>query len=281
MKTFGIVLGCLLAGSAFAFDVPPNDGFITDAANVLTAEEEEALEADLSAYRDQTGNEIAVVILQTLAGDVAADVAVEIGRKWGIGGAANDNGVILLIAYEDRQIFLGTGYGLEGALPDIIVKGIIETDIAPPFREGKYGEGIRAGVESMKKHIGGEYTAERYSAPESVGGFDAFLLFLLFIFLQWAIAIMARTKSWWLGGVFGGVLGLAFVFLIGWYLAIPLFVGLGLLLDYIVSKNFHARGKTAWWAGGGWGPGGGGRGSGGFGGFSGGSFGGGGAGGHW
>ncbi|OGJ56700.1 hypothetical protein A2706_00725 [Candidatus Peribacteria bacterium RIFCSPHIGHO2_01_FULL_51_35] len=264
---------------AFALDIPVNDGFMTDAAGVLSAEDEAGIEKILSDYREATSNEIAVLIIPSLDGADIAERTVEIGRAWGVGTGENDNGILLLIAHEERKLFLATGYGLEGAVPDIVAKGIIETDIVPHFRDGNYAAGILAGVQALRMHIGGEYTAERYAEEKDTSGMWGFLLFFLFIMLQWLAAIMARTKSWWMGGIFGGAFGILLAVIISFWLAIPILVLLGLLLDYVISKNYKSRGKTKWWAGGGWGPGGGG--GGGFGGFRGGSFGGGGAGGSW
>ncbi|MBI3331892.1 TPM domain-containing protein [Candidatus Peregrinibacteria bacterium] len=272
----------LVVPFAYAFEAPPNDGFVTDTAGVLTPEQEADLEEKLRIYREQTSNEIAILIVPSLQGEEIADVAVEIGRAWGIGDDDNNNGILLLMSYEDRAFFLATGYGLEGAIPDVVAKGIVETDILPHFREGRYYEGFIAGLEAIRKHVGGEYTAERYAVQEDGSWLVSLLLFSFFVFLQWGFAIMARTKSWWLGGVFGGALGVILTFIFSFWYSIPILVLLGLFLDYVVSKNYQSHAKTKWWAGGGWGPGGGGGGGrGGFGGFGGGSFGGGGAGGKW
>jgi len=270
----------LVAAQVYAFEIPPNDGFVTDSAQVLTSSEEETIENILKAYRQETSNEIAILIVDSMEGEVIADTAFEVGRTWGVGTEENNNGILILIAYSDRELFIATGYGLEGAVPDIVAKGIIDLDIVPHFRDGNYADGILAGVDSLKKHIGGEYTAERYSSGGGANIDYAWLFFMIFVLLQWFIAILARTKSWWLGGVFGAVAGVILVLLFSWWLTIPLLAAIGLLLDYVVSKNYKkSRGNAAWWAGGGWG--GGGRGGGGFGGFGGGSFGGGGAGGGW
>src|SRR3989344_7132494 len=180
----------LWASSAFAFPIPVNDGFMTDAAGVLSADEEAGIENILSDYREATSNEIAVLILPSLDGADIADRAGGRGRAWGIGTGENDNGILLLIAHEDRKLFLATGYGLEGAVPDIVAKGIIEKDIVPHFRDGNYAAGILAGVQALRMHIGGEYTAERYAEEKDTSGMWGFLLFFLFIMLQWLAAIM-------------------------------------------------------------------------------------------
>lgn len=265
---------------AFAFDIPPNDGFVTDAAGILASGEKQQLDQRLQQYKDSTTNEIAIVTVTSLRGEPIEDIALQIGRKWGV-GSSKDNGILILVSHEDREVRIEVGYGLEGAVPDIVAKGVIDTDIVPHFRDGDYAGGITAALDSLQKHIGGEYTADRYeqSADSFVGPW-IFLVF--FILLQWMIAILGRTKSWWLGGVIGGIGGFLLSLLFGWWLAIPVLIPLGLLLDFVVSQNYKKRGPTSWWAGGGWGPGGGGMSGGsGFGGFGGGSFGGGGASGRW
>jgi len=259
----------------FALDIPPNDGFMTDAAGLLEPSQEVALESKLAAYQRKTSNEIAILIAPSLEGEAIADAAVQIGREWGVGSAKN-NGIFLLLDADTRDIFIATGYGLEGAVPDIVTKGIIENDIAPHSREGNLYEGLVAGVDALEKHIGGEYTADRYSTTELPG--FGFILLFLFFGLDFLAAVLGRSKSWWLGGVMGGVFGIILTALFSWWLTIPLLIALGSLFDFMVSKNpGRSRGRRGPWSGGGFG--GGGSGGGGFGGFGGGSFGGGGAGG--
>lgn len=279
-----LLMALLAPASASAeFQIPPNDGLFTDTASLLSAESEREIEVRLQEYQKATSNEIAVVIVTSLNSYPIEDAALEIGRKWGV-GSVKDNGLLMLLSYEDRQIRLEVGYGLEGAVPDIVARGIIDTDITPHFRDGDYAGGILSAIDALEKHIGNEYTAERYAAPAG-SSFSSLGFFLVLIGLQWLLAILGRTKSWWLGGVIGGVGGASLAFLYGWWLAIPVLVPLGLVIDYIISRNYHSRGPTQWWAGGHWGPGGGGRfgggGGGGFGGFGGGGFGGGGASGRW
>lgn len=283
----GLLLSALLVPSVSfaAFTVPVNDGLVTDEAHILSTEEEQSIETDLLQYQQQTSNEIAVLIVGSLDGYPASDAAVDVGRAWKVGTEKN-NGVLMLIDYSGHEIFIATGYGLEGALPDIVLHGIVNKDMVPIFRDGDYAKGIQTGIDSIKKHIGGEFTADRYS---TVSGLDTkawpYIFFFIFFFGQWILAILARTKSWWAGGFLGGVGGIILTALFAWWISIPILVGIGLLLDFLVSRNYKKRGPTAWWAGGNWGPGGGfggGRGGGGgFGGFGGGSFGGGGAGGKW
>lgn len=270
----------LAAPFAHAFEVPPNDGFVTDTVDILTQDQDAELERLLTDYRTATSNEIAVLIIDTLGGEAIAEVAVDVGRSWGVGSKEDKNGALVLIAYGDREVFIATGYGLEGALPDIVVKGIVEEDILPAFREGQYYQGVNAAIASMQKHIGGEYTADRYAETEEGDGPWPFVIFMVFLLFQWIAAAMARTKSWWMGGVAGGIAGILLTIFFGWWLSIPALVVIGLIFDYILSKGGGRGGRGGgMWVGGG--RGGFGGGSGGFGGFGGGSFGGGGAGGKW
>jgi uncharacterized protein len=283
VDSWSLLVSCALAlvifvPAAQAIEVPPNDGFITDVAGILTPQQDGEIERVLTDYRKSTSNEIAILILQSLGGEDIAQAAVSVARDWGVGGEEDDNGVLILIAYEDRSVFIATGYGLEGALPDIVVKGIIDEDLVPNFREAKYYEGIQAAVAALQKHIGGEYTADRYAQESLDDGAWPYVFFVAFLLMQWIAAAMARTKSWWLGGVLGGIAGVLLTVLFGWWLSIPLLVALGLLFDFILSRRGPRSGRGGSWLGGGGFRGGGG---GGFGGFGGGSFGGGGASGKW
>ncbi len=280
IRYISVFLAFALSTSVYALELPPNDGFVTDAAGILTTEQDAELENILSTYRTETSNEIAILILNSLEGEVAADLAVEVGREWGVGSAANDNGIMIVMSYEDREIFIATGYGLEGAVPDIIAKSIVEKDFIPYFRDGDYFGGFSAGIDSLKKHIGGEYTAERYQQSEGSSIPWGFVAFLIFILVDFLVAFLGRTKSWWLGGIFGVFAGVILMMIFGWWLSIPLLTLIGLLIDYIMSRNhkvhkkrWNRRRRRGWYGGG--------KSGGGFSGFSGGSFGGGGAGGRW
>jgi len=281
-----VVLIAFIQQPAYAYDVPPNDGLVTvgtsASTDVMTQDQRDQLEKKLIEYDRETSNQIAIAIVQSLQGEAIEEVALQIARKWGVGSAKN-NGILLLFSYDDREVRVEVGYGLEGAVPDIVASGIINTDMIPHFREGDYYLGFDAAISSLQKHIGGEYTADRYD-KEASSGFAPYVFFFVFILFQWLFVILGRTKSWWLGGVLGGIGGVVLVGLYGWWLSIPLLTIFGLFFDFVVSRNFQSKGKTKWWAGGGWGPGGGfggGRGGGGFGGFGGGGFGGGGASGRW
>lgn len=262
-----------------AFDVPVNDGFVTDDAGLLTTDQEQGLEREIQNYAKETSNQIAILIISSLGDTPIEDVSLEVARAWGIGQKEKNNGILLLISRDDRQVRLEVGYGLEGVIPDIIAKGIIDRDITPNFREAQYAQGLHEALDALKKHIGGEYTAERYTQESSGFAFGPFFVFIFVIGLQVLIAFLGRSKSWWLGGLLGGIGGILLGIFFTLWLSIPFLVIGGLLLDYIVSKSSFKRGSRGPWSGGGgWGSGGS---SGGGSSFGGGSFGGGGASGRW
>src|SRR5690606_388276 len=104
--------------------------------------------------------QIAVVILKSVGDYEIADYGVQLGRKWGIGSKDKNNGILVLVALGDRKITIQTGYGAEGALPDVITKEIIENDIKPYFKTGSYYEGLDAGTTSLMKYMKGEYKSD-------------------------------------------------------------------------------------------------------------------------
>lgn len=147
---------------------PATPKLVNDFANLLTPEQEEALENKLVAYDDSTSNQLAIVTLSTLTdskGVVYEDeeVALKILREWGVGQKNRNNGIVILIVKSpddtERKIRIEVGYGLEGAVPDITAKNIIENDIAPNFRDGNYYRGIDDATTSLIEAAAGEYKA--------------------------------------------------------------------------------------------------------------------------
>lgn len=257
-------------------------GFVNDFANVLTADQKTSLEKTLTDFQKQTTNEISIVTIPTLNDEPIEDYANALYRDWGIGSKANNNGVLVLAVIGDRKLRIEVGYGLEGALPDLLTKQIQENEIVPLFKNGFYGQGLEQGVNAIIQATQSEYVGTSQKQEKSFP--LEIIFFLIFFVFQIIIAILAPTKSWWLGGVIGGVGGgvAGYVFgslmlgIIGGLAG----VGLGLLLDYLVSKNYKGPGNNS---GGPWFFGGGGSsfGGGGFGGFGGGSSGGGGSSSSW
>ena len=145
------------ARAALEVDVPANDGWVTDLADVISARGEASLEALMESYKSGTGHEIALLTIPSLGGESIERYALEVAREWKIGSRETSNGALLLVAVGDREMRIEVGRGLEGGLTDAIAGRIIRDVIAPYFKGGDYEGGCRAGVEAMHAAIGGDY----------------------------------------------------------------------------------------------------------------------------
>ena len=248
-----------LASPAFAQEFPALTGRVVDQANMLDPTQEAELTAKLAALESQSNRQMVVATVNSLQGYDIADYGYQLGRTWGIGQGANgeaekDNGLILLVAPNERKVRVEVGYGLEGIMTDALSSVIIQNDILPQFRNGDMAGGIIAGVDRI---------ATQLTLPED----EARL-----------IAKDAEQQSSQSDGENIGLV-IFWIFILIFFVIIPMFSNRG-------GKRYRrGAGPVVIWGGGsGWGGGGhGGGGFGGGGGFSGGggSFGGGGASGGW
>ncbi|MFN6089198.1 MAG: TPM domain-containing protein [Cyclobacteriaceae bacterium] len=132
---------------------------IHDEAHALNQETVDQLERQLSQYEDSTSNQIAVLIIQSLEGEVLEDYSLKVVEKWKLGTKANDNGVLVLVAIDDHKMRIEVGLGLEGVLTDALCNRIIRNEMAPAFRRDDYDAGIMAVIQSVVQAIGGEYSS--------------------------------------------------------------------------------------------------------------------------
>lgn len=287
-KLFALLSLLFLPILTLAFTVPSKpQTYVNDYAKILSLDQVSQLESKIETFEKSSTNEITVVTIASLDGDVIENVAQEIFTKWGIGKKDKNNGVLLLISLGDRKTRIHTGYGVEGDLTDLGTSYIQSEIMTPAFRSGDYFGGINGAVNKMVEALGGNnIVPENYITQKTSKINWEFVFIIIFILLQWVGAVLARSKAWWHGGVLGGLIGggiiwyLGIISLISGALTIIVLVLLGLLFDYIVS-NAHAKamatGHYPWFIGGGRG----GSGGGGFGGFGGGSSGGGGSSSSW
>lgn len=234
---------------------PPR--LVNDFTRTLTEDQQYSLERKLVAYDDSTSNQVVVVIVPTTNDYDPVDYATKLGRSWGVGNKKTNNGVVLLIAKDDRKIFIAPGYGLEGALPDITCKSIIDNVITPNFKHEDFYRGIDLGTTAIIKAAAGEYKApEGYRSKKGNGGGGSLIGVIIIIFI-----ILMFVGGGGGGGRGGGMFSRR---------------GYGGFAEGAILGSLLGGGGRG---GGGWG--GGGDSGGGFGGFGGGSFGGGGSGGSW
>ncbi|MFN6179017.1 MAG: TPM domain-containing protein [Flavobacteriales bacterium] len=264
MRKLAAILLLLLAVTTQAarFDcslTPPKerdqDRLLWSYTELLSPSEEQRLNAKLVQFARETSNQLLVIIVDTLCGSTESDLAFDIGERWGIGKKGFDNGIVLLIKPNgppgQRKVFIATGYGLEGAIPDLTAKRVLDNELLPRFREGQYFAGIDEATTVLMAMAKGEFNEKSYGKqafPWPVLIF--FLLFFVVMIAAWRgrVKQYARTNN------------------------VDLWTAMWLLSQMDRNRGGRWHGGGGGWSGGG---------GGGFGGFGGGGFGGGGAGGSW
>lgn len=285
---FATLAGSLVI-SVYAFTLPANPtGYVNDYGEMLSQSSREALSSRLALFTASTTHQIAVVTVPALGSDDTIEtLGIKIADTWHVGNSKNDNGVIFVISRDDREARIEVGYGLEGVLTDSISARILEESVFPKFKAGDYDGGIQDGVSRIMGVISGEVMSPSITSSSFLKNNTEMIVFGLLWVLLFLAEFLARSRTWWQGGVIGAVLGSGFGFIFHTGLSVALgaiALGvLGLLIDYVLSK----AGPFSTGTGGGmtpavWGGfGGSSRSSSSFGGFGGGSFGGGGSSGNW
>ncbi|GAB3824291.1 hypothetical protein GCM10028895_32400 [Pontibacter rugosus] len=151
---------CLLSLSALAQgnDFPAKSNrLVNDFADMLTPQEEQALEQKLINYSDTTSSQIAVVLMTSIGGYDINQYASELGERWGVGSGKYDNGLVILVAKEERKVAIQTGYGMEEYIPDAIAKRITERTLKPAFAEGNYYAGLDQATSLIFELASGAY----------------------------------------------------------------------------------------------------------------------------
>lgn len=248
------LMGVLLSSLALAQDFPEPMNpprLVNDYAHVLSEQENQLLEGKLRRYNDTTSSEFTIVVIRSTGAYDIGQYAAELGERWGVGKKGKDNGLVILVAVEDRTIWVATGYGLEPTITDANIKRVIETYIKPNFRQEQYFAGLDEATSIFMAMASGEFVADPNQEP---GWKSALVLFLVFMIFMVGIPYLRYRNM--KKNHFGGKKDLDFI-----------------TAMLLMSSMGRGSGRS----GGGFGGGSGG----GFGGFGGGSFGGGGAGGSW
>lgn len=261
-------------------DVPPLRQRVTDLTGTLDASARASFEERLAAFEARKGSQIAVLIVPTTAPEAIEQYSIRVAEQWRLGREKVDDGVLLLVAKDDRALRIEVGYGLEGAVPDVIAKRIVADVITPPFRGGDFAGGIGAGIDALIKVIDGE----PLPAPDEQWRTRGSGLEGAFIALLVVAGVVGSLLRSAFGRVFGSALTGGVAAFVVWLLVhIAAFAAVAGVAAFVLTLMGGIRGgrRGSW---GGFGGGGFGRGGGGFGGGfggGGGGFGGGGASGRW
>ncbi|WP_318415850.1 TPM domain-containing protein [Photobacterium leiognathi] len=170
---------------------PKLTGRVVDEAHILNATQKQQLEQLLANEEKTSSNQVVVVTVPSTNGVPIADYGYQLGREWGIGTKQHDNGVLLIVAYNDKKIRIEVGYGLEGALPDATAISIINHEIKPEFKAGRFAQGIEKGTLAIIGAIKGEY---KPVIQEEQPPYDLYL-FILFVIVIQIIAFSRRRSN--------------------------------------------------------------------------------------
>ncbi len=273
--------------------VPTLTARVIDQTATLDAASLAALEAKLAAFEQSNGSQVVVLMVPTTAPEDIADFTQRVGDAWKIGRADVGDGALFVIAKDDRRLRIATAKALEGAIPDLMARRILDSAVTPAFRQGDYAGGINAGVDQILARIRGEeLPLPNASAAQRAAGSSDFEWMDALVFLVFAIPMLSGL----LRGMFGNKLGTVLTGVgaggLAWVLTTVVWVAIGagllgmlaaLFMQFLPAASLGGSGRGGGWGGGGLGGGGfgGGRGGGGFSSGGGGNFGGGGASGGW
>jgi uncharacterized protein len=267
MNAARTILLALLLGWAFPaladVAVPPLVGRVVDQTGTLSTNDVSALNQTIRAFEARKGSQVAVLIVPTTDGEAIEQYSIRVAEAWKIGRKKIDDGVLLVIAKNDRKLRIEVGYGLEGALTDVTSKRIIDEIITPRFRNGDFSGGISAGVDRILRVVEGEkLPASAQSEPQQgfqpswlldhVNPFNPFMIFAVLV----VGAAMRATLGRLIGAVAtGGIVGvLAWFFIQSLILAalaaIIVFI-IALFGDFANNTGGGGRSSSSGWSGGG------------------------------
>jgi uncharacterized protein len=271
----------------FALDVPQLKGYVNDYANMMSPSARSKIEGELKAFERSDSTQIVILTIPSLEGEPLEDYSIKVAETWKIGQKGKDNGIIFLVANQERKIRVEVGRGLEGKLTDLMSGRIIDLVVKPRFKRGDFDGGFIAGVHSLIDATRGEFKAQTERTPARKKGISPYFTI---IFFAGVALLFLGSMSKTVGGVAGaiGLPAILYLFLGPPLVLLVIFGLMGLAMGIFLPTLFSGGGGFPggfWFGGGGWGGGSGGGGGddfgGGFGGGGGGDFGGGGASGDW
>jgi len=207
-----IFFALLLFSASAQRKVPAHEGiWVRDEAGILSPQVKAQLEAILKAHRDSTSTQIAVYLIPSLDGDDIDSYAVRVAEAWKLGQEKKDNGVLFLVAMQEKQMVIEVGYGLEGVLTDALSSRINRNEVAPNFRQGNYEAGIQAGVMAIIQAVQGTYVNEAPLVKKRKGrspvGTIVFIVILIIAMSRKNRGGGGGTGGYWSAAMLGSMLG--------------------------------------------------------------------------
>jgi uncharacterized membrane protein YgcG len=190
-RLLAALLLLLSAAGLWALDVPPLRAPVTDLAGMLTSEQVEQLNGLLSEFETATTNQFAVLIIPSLEGEDLESYSIRVATAWALGTEEKDNGLLLLVAKEERRLRIEVGYGLEGVLTDAYCGRVIDNTIVPYFRDGQFYKGITAGLVELIRQTGDEFSPDPgLEPPAPEARLDRRIEALMFLFVPMVMVVI-------------------------------------------------------------------------------------------
>src|SRR5207247_6970663 len=233
--------------------IPPLHARVTDLTNTLSPPDQQAIEAKLAAWERDTGNQMVVLIVPSTKPEPIEAYSIRVAEAWKIGRKGQDNGVLFLIAKDDRKLRFEVGYGLEGVLTDATSRRIIAETVAPYFRQNQFAAGINAGVERVISVVGkGEPLPAAKPQPQARRGFGGFDFGTLFIILLVVVPVIGGILARVFGKVLGSTVGGGIVGAAAWVIGGSLAIGIvAAIIGFVIMLMLGAGGGIGR-RGGGW-----------------------------
>ena len=210
---FALCLLTLCASVALSLDVPPFRGYVNDTAGLLSSAEQQALEAKLTSYQQSTQQQFTLLTIKSLEGEPIENYSVAVADKWKPGRKREDDGLIMVVAVDDRKMRIEVGYGLEGDIPDAFASAVVREVMSPAFKAGQFNAGINSAFDMLIKRASGEVvpTPQPKRTPaRRASGFVPFIVIAFFILSM--LSRLAgfggrRSRGMFFGGMGGGGFG--------------------------------------------------------------------------
>ncbi len=245
-RWFGLGLALFAAALLAQLAVPPLTGRVVDVASALKPAQRAELEAKLQAFESETGSQIAVLIVPTTQPEPIEAYSIRVVDAWQLGRKGIDDGLLVLLALQDRAVRIEVGRGLEGAIPDAIAKRIIEEKMLPAFRQGEIYRGLTAGLRQIMALIRGESLPPPKRAPafpaDGSAGIEFLALFAGILGGRWLRSALGPLPAALIAGLGTG----AIVGAMGLALPVALFFGLFVFLAVLGGID----GPRGWYGGG-------------------------------